>query len=175
MKKLMFPLVTFLALMSCSVAHSQITSYKNFMIEDREVVYRLVNDTSVSVDVYVQFLETLSTVKINQVYDDYIIAEFNNLPVDFRRYGYKWGNTPILVQTYDTSGKLRIDFKNDKYRITLQGIKLVNEKETEDLSFYALRNKKDSFRPAYASHDILGIYDRFFADYFKIKSVNNNW
>lgn len=174
--RVMKSIITLLAvtLSITNKCQGQITSFKNFYVENSDLIYQVVFDTIVSIAASREYYNSLPKAKNVQVFDGYITAEFENEPIDCRKYGRKWGTTPILFNHDNFSGKVKLEFKSDRYRLTIFGIKTVANSihgTTGDLSSYALKKNRTEIRPPWATDDLLGLINDFFLDNFKVKST----
>jgi hypothetical protein len=159
------------------------TSYCGFVIDNRELIWQHVYDSAVEYDDAMAFYKQLTSVYELSGSDNFIIGDIRDLIIDFRRYGGTWGNTSMVVQGYNLDGKIKIEGKEEKYRVTIFGLKMIPNInnalfQESDFSVYMLKNKRDAIRPTCATPDILGIYDKFFQDYFKVRSLkrsNSDW
>jgi hypothetical protein len=163
----------------CTTTRGQVTEYEHFRIEDRQLIWQRVVDTAVSIDVAKSFyLQMPNTANLYENGNS-LLVDVSNVSVDLRKYGKRWGTTPIITQSYIFSGKLRVDLKEDRYRMTFYGIELIPVNSStmfRPTTFTAemLKNSRESIRQAYAVPDILGIYERTFYDHFRIRNMSNS-
>lgn len=154
------------------------TSYKDFKIENGELIYQRVFDTVVNIQNAHKYYTSQPRVKNIQVFDNYITGEFEDEVLDYRKYGRNWASTPILFINYHFSGKIKVEFKEDKYRLTVFGIKSVainSAGSDSDLSTDATRKNRTEIRPSWATNDLLGLFNAFFTDSFAIKGLKSDW
>ena len=69
-----------------------------------------------------KFLKRKAWIKDLHFDGDEIVADIQNYRVDYKRYGGKYINTSNLIRTARWSGKLRVSFKDGKYRAVVYGI-----------------------------------------------------
>ena len=118
----------FLALFFSGYAHSQEknTTYSAFAIANKEVIWAQVYHAQQPADVLSRhvhdFLKRQSWVSGVQYDGDELVADLQNLRVDYKRYGGKYMNTSNLIRTARWSGKARISFKDGKYRVIVYGL-----------------------------------------------------
>ncbi|HYC84738.1 MAG TPA: hypothetical protein VEB86_05925 [Chryseosolibacter sp.] len=172
--------LTLTILVSNAIVFAQkapITQFRHFKIDNNDLIYQRVVDTTVSATDALKYLRSLSGTRKVQLVDDFITAEFENVPVDIRRIGRNWLFVPGVITDYNISGKLTVELREGRYRITLSGMFLVAITDAarkfgeETFADRMLKPNKTSIRPAMAE-DALGIYDLFFTDYFLIKSTS---
>jgi hypothetical protein len=156
----------------------QVTKFMDFSIEKGELIYQHVFDTTIEVVDASKYYASQPKIKNLQIFDTYITGEFENEILDYRKYGRKWGNTPVLFNNYSFSGKVMIEFKSDKYRVTVFGIKMntLNARllPNTDMSTDALKKNRQVIRDSWASDDVLGLFNLFFEDSFSIHSTTKS-
>jgi hypothetical protein len=92
------------------------------------------------------------------------------------KYGKTMGSTNSLISDYAVSGKLKIERKEGRYRVTFYGIQLspIVQNSTliqrADFGYHMLKSKRDGIRTSCAHEDVLGLYHKFFFDYFKVRT-----
>lgn len=101
-------------------------TYSAFAIDNKEVVWIQVYHAQQPADVLSEhvrdFLKRRPWIK-NLAYDGSdIVADIENLRVDYKRYGGKYMNTSSLIRTGRWSGKTRISFRDGKYRVIVFGL-----------------------------------------------------
>jgi hypothetical protein len=101
-------------------------TYSAFAIDNKEVIWVQVYHAQQPADRLLtllhDFLKRKSWIKNLQYDGDEIVADIENLRLDFKRYGGKYMNTSNLIRTGKWSGKARISFKDGKYRVVIYGI-----------------------------------------------------
>jgi hypothetical protein len=55
---------------------------------------------------------------------DQLEASFSNYTVNYKKYGFKWGNTGVWVY-HPAQGNFTVQFKDDKYRVIVKAVKFV--------------------------------------------------
>jgi hypothetical protein len=149
------------------------TTYGNFKIEDGELIYQQVFDTTVFQEDAHKYYLAIAKAKNVQLLDEYLTAEFENEDIDVRKYGRTIGMSPMLFGFDNFSGKIKIDFKEDKYRLTIFALKTVAKSPygtSGDLSASALKKNRTVIRPSWASTDMLGLIQEFIIDTFSIRA-----
>lgn len=163
-----------LALPLCS--YSQIKEYEGFRIEDREIIWQTVVDTTVGFEVVKEYYQTQPGFKNVSFTDKSLLADVSDFAIDYTKYGKKSMSLPIVTTSYNFSGKVRIDLKEDRYRITFFGVymtPIVNAPllAAGTMTFHLLKNNRESIRPSCATDNIMGLFDKHFFDYLKVKST----
>lgn len=101
-------------------------TYSYFSIDNKEViwvqVYHVLHPADVLTKHVHDFLELKPWIKNIQYDGPEIVADIQNLRVDYKRYGGKYMNTSNLIRTGRWSGKARIGFKDGKYRVVVYGL-----------------------------------------------------
>lgn len=169
----------FCLVMICDKSVSQITEYANFKVINNDVIFQAVFDSTVRAEDCLTYLQSLTSVSQAKQIDDYITAEFSNLSIDFRLLGRKWGSTPIVFTGYTVNGNIRVDFKDDRYRVTITGLELVEIRTNYTRPFYesALKRNRQEIRSSWATDNLLGLYDEYFRYYFRVKltTLSDDW
>jgi len=113
-------------LSSCLYAQEQNTTYSSFAVNNKEVIWVQVYHAQQPADVLTGQVHELLKRKAwitNLSFDgDDMLADIQNFRVDYKRYGGKYMNTSNLIRTARWSGKVRISFKDGKYRVVVYGI-----------------------------------------------------
>ena len=107
-------------------AQEKNATYSSFAIDHKEVIWVQVYhaqqpEDSLSNHVF-NFLKRKAWIKDLHYDGDEIVADIQNYRVDYKRYGGKYINTSNLIRTARWSGKLRVSFKDGKYRAVVYGI-----------------------------------------------------
>lgn len=101
-------------------------TYSAFAIDHKEVVWIQVfhakQSEEVLTDLVYDFLKRKAWIK-NIHFDGHeLVADIENFRVDYKRYGGKYMNTSNLIRTARWSAKMRVSFKDGKYRVVVYGI-----------------------------------------------------
>jgi hypothetical protein len=118
----------FIIILIASDLYSQhsMETYASFAIDHKEVAWIQIyhqdeSSENLSAQVF-DFLKRKAWIK-NLEYDGpEIIADLQNFRVDYKRYGGKFMNTSSLIRSGRWSGKLRVSFKDGKYRVVVYGL-----------------------------------------------------
>ena len=140
-----------------SFGQAEITNYQSFTISQREVVWIQVyhneeSADSLSMKVF-NHLKRKMWIKEIQYEGDDIIAELVNYRPDYKRYGGKFKNTSMIIRTGKWDGKIRISFKEGKYRVIAEG-----------LHYQAKQSTTGSGKATIEQHDISGTLTEFVLD-----------
>jgi hypothetical protein len=166
---------------------SRITNYQSFAIDNKEVIWAQVyhhtetqtlqdteeysNDSieNISLKLFEHLKRKTWIANIHYEGSD-ILADLVNYRPDYKRYGGKFVNTSVILRTGQWAGKVRINFKNGKYRALLYGLtytamqpasnagKMSMEQHeiSGTLSDFALNNYRTSFKQSrFTNLDIL--------------------
>jgi len=176
------------------LGNQQVPNYLSFSIHNKEVVWEQVYHDDINPE---QLSESLfnhlkSKVWIKDLrYDgEDIVGELANYRPDYKRYGGKFRNTATAIRTGKWDGKVRISFKEGKYRVILEGLHYeaqqaatgsgkatIEQHEISGmLTQWALNNYRDSFRKNRLSNlDILHVS---FKDSFTLVAdqlIDSDW
>lgn len=132
-------------------SHNIILTYASFSIDQKEVVWihnYHQNETSENLrEKIYDLLKRKAWIK-NVRYDGpEIIADIEDFRVDYKRYGGKYLDTSALIRSAKWKGKLRVSFKEGKYRILVYG-----------LQYEALQPSMNSGKMSYGAHLIHGTW-----------------
>lgn len=175
-------------------AEQQVPNYLSFNIHNKEVVWvQVYHDDESSRQLSDKLFSHLkSKVWIKDlVYEgEDIVGELTNYRPDYKRYGGKFRNTSTIIRTGKWDGKLRISFKDGKYRVILEGLHYeaqqaatgsgkatIEQHEISGmLTQWALNDYRDSFRKNRLSN--LDILHMSFNDSFTLVAdqlIDSDW
>ena len=98
-----------------------------------------------------------------------------NENIDFKKYGGTWGGTAAFIK-YPHNFLVVIDFKENRYRVTIKLIKI--DFSSEDLGIIDLETfllKKGKLKNNKLSKVSLSYYHKHFSDKFTLKQINDDW
>jgi hypothetical protein len=130
---------------------------QNFQIENGGLIWQKIYENEINQDDLVEQLETSGKFENINKSDNQITANFSNLTIDYKGFGSSEMNTPMYIARSYTNGFVIIDIKENKYRITIKGIKLIQKYsdglsdggEMTDLETFALKQGNSKFRTSY--------------------------
>lgn len=101
-------------------------TYSAFSINNKEVIWTQVFHAAQPEDSLrthvVAFLKRKAWIRNLHSDGPELVADIENFRVDYKRYGGKYMNTSNLIRTGRWSGKVRMSFKDGKYRVIVYGI-----------------------------------------------------
>jgi hypothetical protein len=143
------PFLIFLFLAQNVIAQQGIVTYQSFSIDNKEVVWAQVYHQHDSVkDIPSKLFEHLKRkVWIKDIHFEGadILADLMEYRPDYKRYGGKYMNTSSVTRTGRWKGKIRISFKEGKYRVILYG-----------LNYNARQSSSGSGKATIEQHDVSG-------------------
>ena len=160
-------------------------AYRSFHIENKEVIWVQVYHEEPTLDKLSErlfdHLKNKVWIKEIKFEDNDIVAELVDYRPDYKRYGGKFTNTSSVIRTGKFAGKVRINFKEGKYRVILEGITysalqsstgsgkatIEQHEVSGTLSDFALNNYRTDFKKR--NHLNLDILHSSFKDSFTIK------
>ncbi|MCD9016729.1 hypothetical protein [Parachryseolinea silvisoli] len=172
--------ITCLSLIGCTTVAQQpqptITTYGHFKLDGQELIWQHVIDTTLRPEDVRTFYNHLSRMSDITLEDNTLLASFDMLTFDGNRYGgIAFGHWALVSSTPLLSGRLKIDLKNDRYRITVYDLRFIDYPEDkscapryQSASHALLMREARSIKPTAAVPDVLGVYDRFFQEYFPV-------
>lgn len=126
-----------------------IVNYQSFFIDNKEVVWAQVyhhEETTESLNkkLFEHLKRKVWMTNIGYEGSD-IVAELINYRADYQRYGGKFLSTSTVLRTGRWTGKVRIAFKEQKYRVILYG-----------LNYEAIQATSGSGKVTIQAHEISG-------------------
>lgn len=126
-----------------------IVNYQSFVIDNKEVVWAQVYHHEETTEALTKKLfdhlkRKMWITNIGYEGSD-IVAELINYRADYQRYGGKFINTSTVLRTGRWTGRVRISFKEEKYRVALYG-----------LNYEATQAASGSGRVTIEQHEIMG-------------------
>ncbi len=173
-------LICFCLFSICCSSQKYLDTLEGFKFEGDELVWQKVFDSIKHNDTQRLFKKSaITNLKKNNLLeiDSTITFEVNNDEIEFRKYGGKWGNTPIFVQ-YPQDYLVIAEFKKGKYRITIKSIESdmseagAGKSELNDL-LHVTKNKQ--FRNNKYNKKVLRYYNLTFISRYKIKIEKDDW
>jgi ribosomal protein S8 len=101
-------------------------TYSSFSIDNKEVVwiqiYHVAESRSMLKEQVLEFLKRKAWISNITTEDNELFADLKNFRVDYKRYGGKYMNTSNLIRSGKWTGKVRISFKEKKYRVIVYAL-----------------------------------------------------
>lgn len=182
-------------LLSVSTVFAQApVAYRSFHIEDKEIIWvQVYHEQPVIQNLPQRLFDHLKNkvwIKDIKFEGTDLVAELTEYRPDYKRYGGKFTNTSSVVRTGRFAGKVRVNFKEGKYRVILEGITysalqsstgsgkatIEQHEVSGTLSDFALNNYRTDFKKRNALN--LDILHSSFKDSFTIKInqvIDENW
>ena len=118
--------ISLLSLSGVLYSQDNIAYYQSFAIDHKEVIWVQVYHHADSVEelagrVFEHFSRKVWITRLRYEGED-ILAELVDYRPDYKRYGGKYLNTSTVVRNGKWDGKVRISFKEGKYRVILEGL-----------------------------------------------------
>lgn len=173
---------------------NEIVTYQSFAIDNKEVAWAQVyhNDEkadTLSLKIFTH-LKRKVWIKDIQYEGNDIVATLVNYRPDYKRYGGKYMNTSTIVRTGIWDGKVRISFKDAKYRVILYGLhynakqsattsgkaSIEQHEVSGTLSEFVLNDYRTSFKKSRLKN--LDILHASFKDSFTLTTdqiINSDW
>ena len=173
-------LIVFLIILSSVSVYSQSelqTALHNFEIEEGEIVYKRVFEAKgMMIEDILNFFKTITNVEINNVSDE-LFGEIKEMSINYEKYGGKPLNT-LIILNYKMNSTLRVQFRNDRYRIILRDIKFYPDENTPALSSeidfadFMIRRNKEEFNTSKTHTRGLEYMNKHFIDIFTFKELD---
>lgn len=150
--------ILFIALLIISnTASAQI---ENFTLNNRQVTWNKVFESHKTLEIIKKEIESKNNLKITSITDNSFIGEFSNLIMDYKKAGFSYMGTPIILNEANKfSGSFKIEFKENRYRATIwnlssKGMDMtlyggglgLGSEITTSLEQLLLKNNREEFR-----------------------------
>lgn len=188
--------ISFILLLNFSgLLHQEaMVNYQSFAIDNNDVlwaqVYHHEKTTPEMSKKLFEHLKRKVWIKNIQYEGDDIVAELANYRPDYKRYGGKFMNTSNVIRTGKWTGRVKISFREGKYRVILYGLEFkaiqstsgsgkatIQQQEiTGSLSEFALDNYRNTFRKSRLTN--LDILHFSFKDSFTLHEdqiIDSDW
>ena len=162
------------------IASGQVVN--NFNVQDGTLIWQKIYETNLSTEDLNSYFSDSGLFGDLKSTDKAISGEIKLIDADFKGAGYKEMTTPIYISRSHFTGFLKIEFKDQKYRVTVKNIKMIqkysdplSEKgEIESIETFAVNKKgelKYKFNKAPSK-----ILDYTFLNLFTVKkATDDNW
>ena len=129
----------------------------NFEIENGKLIWQKVYETELTNEQLKERIKNSGNFKNLELSENGIIAEITNLSIDYKGYGSSEMSTPIYVARNSLNSFVQIEFKENRYRVTIKNIKLTqkyedalsNQGEMTDLEVFALKKRNTEFKSSF--------------------------
>ncbi|MGJ1499661.1 hypothetical protein ACR79R_20280 [Sphingobacterium spiritivorum] len=154
----------------------------NFKIDDTGLIWQRVFESNQSPKtIYANLKQQKELVNVELI-DSVIVGDISELSLMYKEAGLKWGNTAVYVSGMNTFASFKIDFKENRYRVTISGIKMTMksslERNRNNESFTSLQDievKNGIIKPGFLKKESVA-YNYSFIQLFKPKNrSNDNW
>ncbi|MEJ5105557.1 hypothetical protein [Chryseobacterium sp. MYb328] len=178
--------ILFTILISC-LYYSQENS---FSINNKQVVWQKIYDSTKNIDEVKNILTSSGKVNVTSIESGILNGDVSDYMMDYKGAGNTRAGTPIFIYSSKFFTNFKIEFKENKYRVTITNIRLkgnsgslyssgvaISNDGNENLESYALTNDKESFRNNFegrASKIINYSFTQLF-DVSKYTETNDNW
>jgi hypothetical protein len=179
--------ILFIALLICS--NFALGQPENFTQDNNQVTWSKVFETTKTKEKIKNEIGNRNNLKIISVTDSLIVGEFSNLVMNYKKAGFSYMGTPIILnETNKFNGSFKIEFRENRYRATIWnlsskgmntsfysgGIGLGSEISTS-LEQLLLKNNREEFRKNF--YKVNGkILDTTFIDLmdFTVETIKND-
>jgi hypothetical protein len=160
------PFLLFIFFAQTGIAQHGIINYQSFSIDNKEVLWAQVyhQDDSVK-NISSKLFEHLKRkvwIKDIRYEGTDILADLTEYRPDYKRYGGKYMNTSSVTRTGRWKGKVRISFKEGKYRVVLYG-----------LNYDAKQSTTGSGKATIEQHEVSGTLGEFVLNNFRSSFKKN--
>ena len=179
MKKLIF---LFLAAALNTIVFAQTTTYGDFKLADQNIIYQKVfTQDSISLRDLEKFYKAQAFVSNLETQNDALQFNLNDVSVDYKKFQFTQVGTHIVMQTGKYSGKVNVDIKGNRYRVTVTAIQFTGNlgykllKEKDDLTRYATKNSGTVISEDWCKPNVLGLLNKAFTDKLEFKKSDDEW
>lgn len=161
----------------CFKSYSQNLEFENFKLEGGNLIWQKVYNTELSNDEIIKSFKTSGIIKDLENSDNTLIGTIGYLDLDYKGFGKTEMNTAMYISRRYFKSFVLIELKEERYRITLKEMKLVQkysdglneEGEISELKDYAVKNNNSDFRKSFKKAPS-GIMNFTFDRTFEIKN-----
>lgn len=153
----------------------------NFLIDNNKLIWQKVFDTKLDFKSLVSQLKIAGVIENIEVSELRITGDLRQLPADFKGAGFTGANTPIIITRSDLLAYCVVEFKENKYRVTLKNLNLVQRfndvlfKMGEKTNLEVMAIKGEIFRKPFLKTSSV-IIDYSLSNAFRLNQDNNeNW
>jgi hypothetical protein len=175
-------MILWLVLLLPSFLFAQASSYGNFKTAEQEIIYqKVITADGITVATLETYYKTLPYIANLEVKPDGLQFSMNDINVDYKKFQFTQVNTHIVLQTGKFTGKVSVDVKDGKYRITVTAIQFTGNlgykivKEKEYLTAYATKNSGTVLVPDWCKPNLLGLLDMAFTDKLEKRETEEEW
>lgn len=130
---------------------------ENFQIINGGLIWQKVFNTKMTKEDMITTIKKSGLIEIVEIKNDQLIGHFRKVTLDYRGFGSSEMSTPIYISRNFLNTFVIIEFKENRYRVTIKNMQLIqsfddntsNFKETTELEFYALRKRNTEFKKAF--------------------------
>lgn len=131
----------------------------NFKIENGQVIWQKIYETDSTKEQLIGQIKSSGQFENISENGESLTAEINQFSMDFKGYGVSEMSTPMYVSRSYVKAFALIEFKEERYRVTLKNIKFVQkyddalskEGETTDIELFALKKRNTEFKSNFLS------------------------
>ncbi len=174
MKCLAWIVVTFFSLLT-----AQAQDLHGFKIENGKLIWQKVYRSDKSMDDLANYFNRSIAIQNLKVSGELLTGRLSKTEIYYKGAGFSWTSTPDYVLFYDVSAFFTIDFKEGRYRITIDQIYITQKKrdpntgriEVTLLSTHVL--KKNKYRSNFIKAGA-EIFDFTFSKYFEVRAGDDD-
>lgn len=176
-----FAILSFLTLVSLSAFSQSINEgpFKSYKLDGGQITFdQVYNCDSMSVEqiesMLTRSIPIIKGVKDFRKEDKVITCRFDKALIDYRKYGAKWGTTPVVLN-HPFEANVTVQWKDNKYRVILTNI-VFNTAGfgAMEMDMMLTRKKKTVWDTRPGALQIGNLTEQYFSDLFTI-SPNDNW
>lgn len=149
----------------------------DFKIESNDLYWQKVYESDLTKEDILTALKTSGKFENVESIGNSIVADILKFPLDLG--GRSRMNFPIYMTTSNFIGKVTIDFKDGRYRVTVRNIQLLEIMsnmrmaiDMQKLEVYA--TKGNEFKPRFERNDV-NVFQDNFESLFELSAVDSDW
>jgi hypothetical protein len=161
----------YLLIFLCSTTYAQVSSFGNFKVAEQEIIFQKVfAEDSISAARLAEHYKTLDFISNLKETSTGVQFDMNDITVDYKKFQFSQVATPHIIQTGKYSGKVSIDVRDGRYRVTVQAIQMTGDigykriTAKENLTNYSTKNSATQLHPDWCKPNMLGLLDQAFSD-----------
>jgi hypothetical protein len=174
--KAIFTLTTILLLLNIQ-ANSQV-AHRNFQVEKGEIIWQKVIETNMNSEEIMERIKDLGIIGNMSISDNKILGDLRPIAADFKGAGYSVTQTPIFISQNLIDGFVAVEFRDEKYRITIRRILFTHKDDPlsslgkkSTIESYGL-NRNNEFNNSFQK-SASEILDYTFSKIFEFTEISN--
>jgi hypothetical protein len=138
-------------------SYSQVLEFENYKFENGNLIWQKIYESELTNDDLFKSFKNSGIIEDLEKSENTITGKIENLDLDYKGFGDTEMNTAAYISRSYFKSFVLIELKENRYRITLKEMKLVQkyndglseEGEISELKNYAINNKNSAFKKGF--------------------------